>query len=87
MRDHYIARVTTKGQVTVPLELRKSMNIKEGDYILFEKKGSRLEIKKMIPSNNFDDFARPIRERFKKEGITINDVEEAIKWARDAKRK
>lgn len=82
MSKHYIARITTKGQVTVPLELRKSLNINEGDYILFEKKGSRVEIKRMIPSNDFEDFARPIRERFQKEGITQKDVEEAIKWAR-----
>ncbi len=86
MSDHYIARVTTKGQVTVPLELRKSLNIKEGDYIIFEKKGSRVEIKKMIPANDFDDFARPIRERFQKEGITPQDVEKAIKWARGARK-
>jgi len=82
MSEHYIARITTKGQVTVPLELRKSLNIKEGDYIIFEKKGSRVEIRKMIPLNDFEDFARPIRERFQKEGITSRDVEEAIRWAR-----
>lgn len=82
MSESYIGRITTKGQVTVPVELRKSLNIKEGDYILFEKKGSRVEIRKMIPSNDFEDFARPIRERFQSEGITPKDVEDAIKWAR-----
>lgn len=82
MSELYIARITTKGQVTLPLELRKFLNIKKGDYILFEKKGSRVEIKKMVPPNDFDDFARPIRERFKREGITPDDVEAAIKWAR-----
>ncbi len=40
MSELYISRITTKGQVTVPLELRKALNVKEGDYILFEKKGS-----------------------------------------------
>lgn len=87
MSEHYIARVTTKGQITVPLELRKSMQIKEGDYILFEKKGSRVEVKKMIPQNDFEDFARPIRERFQQEGITPKDIEEAIAWARGIKKK
>ncbi|AEG16896.1 transcriptional regulator, AbrB family [Desulfofundulus kuznetsovii DSM 6115] len=82
MNELYIARITTKGQVTLPLELRKFLNIKKGDYILFEKKGSRVEIKKMVPPHDFDDFARPIRERFKREGITPDDVEAAIKWAR-----
>lgn len=82
MDEFYIARITTKGQVTVPMELRKALKVKEGDYILFEKKGSRVEIKKMIPPNDFEEFARPIRERFQKEGVTPDDVEAAISWAR-----
>lgn len=87
MGEYYIARITTKGQVTVPLELRKELKVKEGDYILFEKKGSRVEIKKMVPPNDFEDFARPIRERFQREGITPDDVEAAINWARGESKK
>lgn len=82
MVEFYIARITTKGQVTVPLELRKALKVKEGDYILFEKKGSRIELKKMLPPNDFEEFARPIRERFQREGITPDDIEAAINWAR-----
>jgi AbrB family looped-hinge helix DNA binding protein len=31
-----MARVTAKGQVTIPIEVRKSLDIKEGDDLLFE---------------------------------------------------
>lgn len=31
-----LARVTAKGQVTIPVEVRKSLDIKEGDDLLFE---------------------------------------------------
>ena len=31
-----IARVTTKGQVTIPAEVRKALDIGEGDDLLFE---------------------------------------------------
>lgn len=31
-----IARVTSKGQVTIPVEIRRTMGIKEGDGLLFE---------------------------------------------------
>lgn len=85
MDEFFIARITTKGQVTVPLELRKHLRVREGDYILFEKKGSKVEIKKMVPPDDFEEFARPIRERFQKEGITSDDVEAAINWARGYK--
>lgn len=30
-----IARVTSKGQITIPIGIRKLMNIKEGDKVLF----------------------------------------------------
>ncbi len=31
-----IARVTSKGQVTIPVEIRRTMGIKEGDGLFFE---------------------------------------------------
>lgn len=82
MGEFFIARITTKGQVTVPSELRRHLKVKEGDYILFEKKGFKVVIKKLAPSDDFESFAKPIRERFQKEGITPEDVEAAISWAR-----
>jgi antitoxin PrlF len=35
-----LARVTTKGQVTIPAEVRKALNIGEGDELLFEVVGA-----------------------------------------------
>ena len=31
-----LARVTTKGQITIPAEIRKALDIGEGDDLLFE---------------------------------------------------
>lgn len=31
-----LARVTTKGQVTIPAAIRKALHIEEGDQLLFE---------------------------------------------------
>ncbi len=31
-----IARVTTKGQVTIPAQVRKTLDLKEGDALVFE---------------------------------------------------
>jgi len=33
-----LAKVTTKGQVTIPIEIRKKLNIKDGDKLLFIEK-------------------------------------------------
>lgn len=37
-----IARVTTKGQVTIPIAIRKLMNIKEGDKIVFFEENGKI---------------------------------------------
>jgi len=31
-----IARITTKGQVTIPAQVRKTLGLKEGDTLVFE---------------------------------------------------
>ena len=33
-----LAKVTTKGQVTIPIAIRKRLNIKDGDKLLFVEK-------------------------------------------------
>jgi antitoxin PrlF len=40
-----LAKVSTNGQVTVPVEIRKKLNLKEGDKILFfERAGGEIVI-------------------------------------------
>ena len=43
-----VARITTKGQVTIPIEIRKKLNLKEGDKILFfEEENGRVYFENM----------------------------------------
>lgn len=37
-----LARVTSKGQVTIPIGIRRLMNIKEGDKILFVEENGKI---------------------------------------------
>ena len=43
-------RVTTKGQVTIPKEIRDALGIEPGDEIAFEETGSGYEIRKKEPT-------------------------------------
>jgi AbrB family looped-hinge helix DNA binding protein len=36
-----IAKITTKGQITIPVAIRKSMRLKDGDKVLFIQDGNR----------------------------------------------
>jgi len=43
-------RVTTKGQVTIPKEIREALGIEPGDEITFEKADSGYKIRKKAPT-------------------------------------
>lgn len=37
-----LAKVTSKGQITIPVEIRRKLGIKDGDKVLFMEDGSRI---------------------------------------------
>ncbi len=37
-----LAKVTSKGQITIPIAIRNALGIREGDKILFMEKGDRV---------------------------------------------
>ena len=37
-----IAKVSSKGQITIPIEIRKKLNLKEGDKVVFLEEGDRV---------------------------------------------
>lgn len=37
-----IAKVTAKGQITIPVDIRRRLGIKEGDKVLFLQEGDRI---------------------------------------------
>lgn len=47
------ARITSKGQITVPHEIRKFMGVKPGDDLIFETSGSRTQIRPVRKSSPF----------------------------------
>ena len=81
----YTAKVTSKGQVTIPKALREELGIEEGDYLLMENEDGRLVARPSAirPTEDFEELADRIAERFEEKGITRDEVEDAIRWARD----
>lgn len=82
-----LAKVTTKGQVTIPKSIRELLDLKEGSKILFIQKGNDVIIKNsaMIAleniQNEFDGEAKRL-------GLeTEDDVVEMIKEYRKNKKK
>ena len=65
--------VTTKGQVTIPAELREKLGIKPGDRVGFVEKGGKVELRRQ---ENRVAAAFGILKA--KEGFSLKQFEEAI---------
>jgi AbrB family looped-hinge helix DNA binding protein len=84
-------RVQAKGQVTIPQEIRKSLNLKKGDLVVFEETDRGVLIKPVRLYADADLRAalvkqvREVRERF--DELTTEEIEslvkDAVDWARD----
>ena len=75
MTETYVCKVTRVGQVTIPKEIRKKLNITENDYITIEQIGDAYFIKKLRGDK---DLLEKIRARVKKSGITRERLDEII---------
>lgn len=65
------ARVTSKGQVTVPKAVRRAMGIKEGDSLVFEVEGDEVRLHVARRPVSFADYAGIWREG---EGMSWEEV-------------
>lgn len=80
----YGTKITSKGQVTIPRAVRERLGIEQGDYLVFEPAGDRFMVTKapLAPTDDFEALAEGIAERFREQGVSREDVDEAIRWAR-----
>lgn len=80
-----LVKMSPKGQLVVPKEIREKENFKPSDrFMPFDVKGGVLFKKVKIPDAKaeFESLARDIEKQFKERGVKKKDVEEAIGWAR-----
>jgi AbrB family looped-hinge helix DNA binding protein len=65
------AKVTSKGQVTVPKAVREALGIKEGDEIVFRVEGNRAVVAR---TPDFLDLAGSIRVPAAKRNVAWDEV-------------
>jgi AbrB family looped-hinge helix DNA binding protein len=78
-----ITKLSAKGQVVIPKDLRNRLNLKEGDTLLVYSTDSMLVIRKVTKQETIlSIIAEPIRKKIKRLGITRKDLNKAIEQAR-----
>jgi len=50
------ARITSKGQITVPHEIRKFLGVKPGDHLVFETSGARAHVRPVRARSPFAPY-------------------------------
>jgi len=70
------ARMTSKGQVTIPKAVREALGIGEGDSLLFEVEGDEVRVRAVRRPVGFADYAGAWREG---EGMGWDEVNEYVR--------
>jgi len=80
----YPGKVSFKGQITIPKELREKLGIEPGDFVLFTEEGKKVVLKKakISPEEEFNKLVSVLDKKVKQLGIKDKDIEDAVKWTR-----
>jgi AbrB family looped-hinge helix DNA binding protein len=74
-------KVSSKGQVVIPANVRKAASLKKGEKILAIAIDDTVVLKKIV-DNSFKDTLKPIWEKARPMGLTEEDINDLIEEAR-----
>jgi len=78
-----VSKVSKKGQVTIPIEIRKKLGLKEGDKVVFLEKNQNIIL---INANKlaFDEFQKEMAGEAEKAGIkSEQDIIDLVREVRE----
>ena len=81
MTEELKARVTSKGQLTIPKEVRRALGVREGDDLLFEIADDSGEVRVRVARKpvSFADYAGAWREG---EGMSVGEINAYVRELR-----
>ena len=50
------ARITSKGQITIPHEIRRALGVRAGDKLLFEEEGAEVRVRPVRTRSPFEKY-------------------------------
>jgi AbrB family looped-hinge helix DNA binding protein len=87
MAELATTRMSSKGQVVIPEEIRKRLGLKEGSQFVVVGERDAVILKAISPPSmlEFDDLIAEARRQARKAGLKRTDVRDAIRRARGRK--
>jgi AbrB family looped-hinge helix DNA binding protein len=80
-----IVKVSPKGQIVIPKEIRKRLGISAGGRLLVMSRDKEILIKK-LGKLSIEEIGEKIEMTTKEKGIDVDElVDEAIEWVRKSK--
>jgi len=76
-----IVKVSSKGQVVIPVNVRRAARLKKGEKVLAIAIDDTVVLKK-IADRSFEESMRPVWERVRKMGLSEGDINAFIEEAR-----
>ncbi|MBI2628584.1 AbrB/MazE/SpoVT family DNA-binding domain-containing protein [Candidatus Pacearchaeota archaeon] len=75
-----ITKISSKGQVVIPFEIREKMDLEEGNLLIVSDSGDSICLKKIeLPKiKSWKEATRPFRESARKSGFTREDLDMVI---------
>jgi AbrB family looped-hinge helix DNA binding protein len=80
-----IIKVSSKGQIVIPREVRKKLGVKAGEKLLVLTRNGDILLRKTKEAT-IQDIAKKIEEATSEESINVDTiVAEAVQWVRKSK--
>ena len=91
MVGYATTKLSSKGQIVIPEEIRDNLQLKEGDQFIVLGRGDTVILKSITPPSmdQFDELLAEARSQAKKAGLKKSDIKAALakvrrkKWALD----
>lgn len=56
LREIVTAKVTSKGQITIPVEIRRALGVKTGDKLRFKRQKGGVRLERAVEENVFEKW-------------------------------
>jgi len=78
-----LAKITLRGQITIPVAIRKKLGVKDGDKVIFIEENGRI-----VMENSVRIALKDVQEAFRGEGerIGLNDEQDVISMVKEIRR-